>query len=186
VASAGQCENFTHVICALAPHAVSAVLPKSHALCGLAETVRRLRYQTICSVWLQYPAPVALPAPMLGFVDSVLHWAFDRQALCGQQGLIGAVISSQGPREEVSREELARRVHLALDRELGGLPAPLWHEVIAEKRATFSCEAGVRRPPQRTPLENFYLAGDYTAGDYPATLEAAVLSGIACARFIAA
>ena len=36
--------------------------------------------------------------------------------------------------------------------------------------------------PRDTPLANFHLAGDYTASDYPATLEAAVRSGIARAR----
>jgi uncharacterized protein with NAD-binding domain and iron-sulfur cluster len=35
-----------------------------------------------------------------------------------------------------------------------------------------------------TPLRNFYLAGDYTASDYPATIEAAVRSGVACAQQI--
>jgi hydroxysqualene dehydroxylase len=33
-------------------------------------------------------------------------------------------------------------------------------------------------------VHNVYLAGDYTASDYPATLEAAVRSGVACARMI--
>jgi uncharacterized protein with NAD-binding domain and iron-sulfur cluster len=41
---------------------------------------------------------------------------------------------------------------------------------------------GVVRPAQRTPVPGLYLAGDYTAGPYPATLEAAVRSGVACAR----
>ncbi len=54
--------------------------------------------------------------------------------------------------------------------------------MIAEKRATFACTINLRRPAQRTSLKNFYLAGDYTAGDYPATLEAAVRSGVTCAR----
>jgi uncharacterized protein with NAD-binding domain and iron-sulfur cluster len=71
-----------------------------------------------------------------------------------------------------------------LENQLGRLPEPLWLRVIAEKRATFSCTPGLKRPPQVTPLRNFYLAGDYTASDYPATLEAAARSGIACARHI--
>ena len=32
---------------------------------------------------------------------------------------------------------------------------------------------------------SFFLAGDYTASDYPATLEAAVRSGIRCAALVA-
>jgi uncharacterized protein with NAD-binding domain and iron-sulfur cluster len=56
--------------------------------------------------------------------------------------------------------------------------------VIVEKRATFACRPGLRRPPCETPLANFYLCGDYIASDYPATLEAAVRSGVDCARMI--
>jgi len=76
-------------------------------------------------------------------------------------------------------------VHQELKRRLGDLPDPLWQRVIAEKRATFACTPGLRRPPQMTPLRNFFLAGDYTASDYPATLEAAVRSGIRCAELAA-
>jgi monoamine oxidase len=35
-------------------------------------------------------------------------------------------------------------------------------------------------------VRGLYLAGDYTASDYPATLEAAVRSGVACARAVLA
>ena len=54
--------------------------------------------------------------------------------------------------------------------------------MIAEKRATFECTVDLQRPPTSTPLPNLHLAGDYTASDYPATIEAAVRSGIAAAR----
>jgi uncharacterized protein with NAD-binding domain and iron-sulfur cluster len=56
--------------------------------------------------------------------------------------------------------------------------------VIVEKRATFLCTPGVDRPSQRTALPGFHLAGDYTASDYPATLEAAVRSGLVCAQAV--
>jgi hypothetical protein len=35
-------------------------------------------------------------------------------------------------------------------------------------------------------VAGLYLAGDYTASPYPATLEAAVRSGVACARMLLA
>ena len=184
VEAGGQRRIFSHVICAIAPHQVNAFLAGISALAQIAESIERLRYQPIYSVWLQYPHPVALPFPMLGFAQGPLHWAFDREALCGQRGLIGAVISASGAHQELSHDELAQSAHRTLSGELGGLSVPLWHRVIAEKRATFLCSPGLERPAQVTPLTNFYLAGDYTAGDYPATIEAAVQSGVVCARHI--
>ncbi|MBI4192833.1 MAG: FAD-dependent oxidoreductase [Betaproteobacteria bacterium] len=178
----GQRQTFSHVICALPPHQVNAFLIGITALSELAAAIERLQYQPIRSVWLQYPAPVKLPSPMLGFTQGLIHWAFDREQLCGQRGLIGAVISAEGAHEDLAQEELAQRVHQQLDRAVGTLPVPLWQRVITEKRATFACTVGITRPPQATPLRNFYLAGDYTASDYPASLEAAVRSGIRCAE----
>jgi len=180
----GQRRTFSQVICALPPHQVNAFLIGITALSEIADAIEQLHYQPIYSVWLQYPVSIALPSPMLGFSQGLIHWAFDREKLCGQRGLIGAVVSAEGAHQELGRDELGLRVHHELKRRLGDLPEPLWLRVIAEKRATFSCTPGLKRPTQVTPLRNFYLAGDYTASDYPATLEAAVRSGIACARHI--
>jgi monoamine oxidase len=40
----------------------------------------------------------------------------------------------------------------------------------------------VERPSTRTAHARVHLAGDYTESDYPATIEAAVRSGIAAAQ----
>jgi squalene-associated FAD-dependent desaturase len=180
----GQRHPFSHVVCALPPHQVNAFLIGITALSELAAAIERLQYQPIHSVWLQYPVSIALPSPMLGFSRGLTHWVFDREKLCGQRGLVGAIISAEGAHQDLAQDELGLRVHHELEQQLGGLPEPLWLRVIAEKRATFSCTTSLRRVPQVTPLRNFFLAGDYTASDYPATLEAAVRSGIACARHI--
>ena len=177
---------FSHVICALSAHQVNAFLIGITALADIAATIERLRYQPIYSVWLQYPASVPLPAPMLGLDHPLVHWVFDREQLCGQRGLIGAVISAEGGHQELSQDQIGLSVHQILKQSVRDLPDPVWTRVIAEKRATFACVPGVQRPPQVTPLRNFYLAGDYTASDYPATLESAVRSGIACAQHILA
>jgi squalene-associated FAD-dependent desaturase len=174
--------RFTHVICAVPPHRLLPVIAGLPALAPTAEQVSGFHYQPIYTVYLQYPGHVALPSPMPGMAGGLAQWAFDREAVCGQRGLIAVVISADGPHQHMTQDELAQRVHAELGRQFGPLPAPLWQRVIAEKRATFACTVDLRRPAQRTPLQNFYLAGDYTAGDYPATLEAAVRSGITCAR----
>ena len=184
IEAGGEKMDFSHAICALPPHQVNAFLIGITALSEISTTIDALRYQPIHSVWLQYPATINMPAAMLGFGEGPIHWAFDREKLCGQRGLIGAVISASGTHQELTQDELAALVHRKLKQEFGELPDPLWQRVVAEKRATFACTPGLRRPAQVTPLTNFYLAGDYTASDYPATIESAVRSGIVCAQHI--
>ena len=178
----GSDYRFTHVICAVPPHRLVPVIAGLPALASTTEQISGFEYQPIYTVYLQYPGHVVLPSPMPGMTGGLAQWAFDREAICGQRGLIAAVISAAGPHQHMTQEELAQRIHAELDQQFGPLPAPLWHRVIAEKRATFSCTVDLQRPAQHTPVKNFYLAGDYTASDYPATLEAAVRSGVTCAR----
>jgi squalene-associated FAD-dependent desaturase len=172
---------YDHAICAVSPHRAAAIVSEIPELGGTIAVLGGFRYQPIYSVYLQFSQSVRLPAGMLG-LEGVAQWVFDREALCGQRGLVGAVISAEGAHEDLSQDMLARAVHDQLERELGALPPLSWHRVIAEKRATFECSVGLDRPTTRTPLSNVHLAGDYTASDYPATIEAAIRSGIAAAR----
>lgn len=181
VKTADEIQRYAHVVCAVSPHRSAALLSRIPALEDTAAILERLRYQPIFSVYLQFAAPMRLPAPMLG-VSGTAHWVFDRDAICGQRGLLAAVISGSGEHQNMPQDDLVRLVYSELEREFGPLPALRWHRVIAEKRATFECSVGIERPPTRTPLPNVHLAGDYTASDYPATLEAAVRSGIAAAQ----
>jgi squalene-associated FAD-dependent desaturase len=184
VRSPGGERAFTHVVCALPPYHAGAFLVGISALAEVAEAVEGLEYQPIYSVYLGYPGERRLPAPMLGFESALLQWAFDRGALSGQAGVIGVVISAEGAHQDHAHDDLARLVHQELQQQLGLLPEPLWHRVIAEKRATFSCTPGLKRPEARTPLRNFFLSGDYVASEYPGTIESAVRSGVAAARMI--
>jgi len=79
---------------------------------------------------------------------------------------------------------LAETIHTELTQLIPQLKQPIWHKVVTEKRATFSCDAKLVRPHNQTEYPNLYLAGDYTAGDYPATIEGAVRSGITAANLI--
>ncbi|MGZ8203945.1 MAG: hydroxysqualene dehydroxylase HpnE [Burkholderiales bacterium] len=174
-------EHHSHAICAVSPHRAARLLSSVPQLGSVVASVGRLRYQPIYSVYLQLEGAVKLPAPMLG-MSGIAQWIFDRDAICGQRGLVAAVISSTGAHEAMTQDGVAREVYDELDRELGPLPRLAWHRVIAEKRATFECKVGLERPAITTPVECIHLAGDYTQSDYPATIEAAVRSGIAAAR----
>jgi hypothetical protein len=68
----------------------------------------------------------------------------------------------------------------------GSLSALRWSQVIAEKRATYSCVPAIANPPCGRLTGRVYLAGDYTYPAFPATLEAAVRSGVAAARAVVA
>jgi uncharacterized protein with NAD-binding domain and iron-sulfur cluster len=62
----------------------------------------------------------------------------------------------------------------------------LWSRVSREPRATFAARPGTRRLrwSMRTSRPNVYLAGAWVASDWPATMEAAVRSGVAAARAV--
>ncbi|MFZ9152088.1 MAG: FAD-dependent oxidoreductase, partial [Burkholderiales bacterium] len=162
----------------------SPLLADIAELQSAAKQIEALQYEPIHSVWLQFDGAVTLPSPMIGLANSPAQWLFDRGTICGQRGLIGAVISASEDQIGEAQDELAKRVVADIARAFGPLPKLLWHRVIAEKRATFSCTPGLQRPEAETPCPGFVLAGDYVAGDYPATIEAAVRSGIAAAGLI--
>ena len=176
--------RFSHVICATPPTVTANLLRPVAALANTVTAIERLAHQPIYTVYLQYPASVTLPHPMLGLHQRIGQWLFDKGQIAEQHGLIAAVISAEGIHQNLSQDELAQKVDSELREEFGIADAPLWVKVIAEKRATFCCLPDLQRPPQQTALPHLFLAGDYTAGDYPATLEGAVMSGIQCANLI--
>jgi hydroxysqualene dehydroxylase len=179
-------EHFSHVICAVAPFALSRLMGHLPEMSDLLASIGRFSWQPIATVYLQYPAHITLPFPMLGLYGGHSQWVLDRGALCGQSGLLAAVISAEGPHLQLGHAALADAIHCELKQLVGELPAPRWHQVIVEKRATFACVAGLQRPPHATAHPGIFLAGDYTAGDYPATLEGAVRSGVQCAQLLMA
>ncbi len=174
--------RFSHVICAASPAAAARLFRPVPQLAPIAAQIEAIPYQPIYTVYLQYPQHVRLPHPMLGFDQCYTQWLFDKGQIAGQKGMIAAVISAEGIHQELEHEQLAQKVALELNEQLGISEVPLWHQVIAEKRATLSCEANISRPTHTTPLTNLLLAGDYIQGDYPSTLEGAVISGVRCAK----
>ena len=110
------------------------------------------------------------------------QWLFDRGQLEGPEGLAAVVISTEQPGTRQDHPALLRAIDDQLRRLLPGLPAPAWLKVIAERRATYACTAGLKRPRPGAIAPRLDLAGDYTDPEFPATLEAAARSGVAAAR----
>jgi squalene-associated FAD-dependent desaturase len=173
--------RYDRLILAVSPHRLETLVRPHAALSPVADAVAAFGYQPIYSVYLQYPPGTRLPFRMAGLEAHYAQWVFDRGQLCGQDGLVGVVISAAGAHQDLPQEELARIVHRELVEHVQALPEPNWQRVIAEKRATFSCTPGLARPDNVTAVPGLFLAGDYTASDYPATLEAAVRSGVRAA-----
>lgn len=171
---------FWQVILAVAPYHLGSLVPE------LAERVSNFDWEPIVTSYFRYPPAVRLPQSMLGVDAGLAQWLFDRGALCGQNGLIAAVISAQGRHLDLPTPELEARIHDEIAALVPHLPAALTIQTITEKRATFACVPGLQRPASETGLPGLWLAGDYVAGDYPATLEGAVRSGVAAARRILA
>ena len=141
-------------------------------------------YQPIFTIYLQYPAHATIGKSMVGLIGSLSQWVFDRGILCNQPGLMAVIISANGQHQQYAQDELGLMVAQELQAAFPQLEKPLWHKVIAEKRATFSCDVNLPRPAHVTPYPNLYLAGDYTFADYPATIEGAVRSGLTCADLV--
>ena len=171
---------YAQVVLAVAPYHLAALVPE------LAPKVEHFDWEPIVTSYLRYPPAVRLPQPMLGVDAGLAQWLFDRGVLCGQHGLIAAVISARGRHLDLPTTELEQRIHEEIGRIVPDLPAPLAVQTITEKRATFACIPALQRPGAATGLPGLWLAGDYVASDYPATLEAAVRSGVAAARAVLA
>lgn len=175
---------FSHVIVAVSPARVEKLIGSLPKLSRVLTQTKAYAFQPIYTIYLQYPQDVELPQAMSGLTGMTGQWVFDRGQLCGQKGLIAVIISAEGKHQKMDQDDLALKVAMELHHAYPALSKPLWHKVIAEKRATFSCTTHIARPTNKTPQANLFLAGDYTYADYPATIEGAVRSGIKCAKLI--
>ena len=167
---------FAQVVLAVAPYHLGSLVP------ALSQQVAHFDWEPIVTGYFRYPPTVKLAQAMLGVDNGLAQWLFDRGALCGQKGLIAAVISARGRHLELPTAELERGIHQEIARLIPDLPAPLAVQTITEKRATFACVPNLQRLVPASGMPGLWLAGDHVAGDYPATLEGAVRSGVAAAR----
>jgi squalene-associated FAD-dependent desaturase len=186
LSGAEEASVYSHVVLATAPHNANQLMLGLSELHAERMALASFDYQPIVTVYLQYPSHTKLRLPMIGLGKGLGQWVFDRGQLCGQNGLLAVVISGTGSHQALSQAQLAEAVTTQLKQAFPELSSPLWHKVIAEKRATYACTPDLTRPPQQTALPNFYLAGDYCYANYPATIEGAVRSGLICAELIQA
>jgi len=148
-----------------------------------------LRYEPIVTVYLRAPG-ARLALPMMALRDGPAapgQFLFDLGALGGAAGVLALVVSGAREWVEAGLDATGRA---ALAQVLAAFPAATWPSpptvlrVLAEKRATFRCTPGLRRPPAAI-APGLVAAGDYIEGPYPATLEGAVRAGQRAAELLA-
>ncbi|HMA32327.1 MAG TPA: hydroxysqualene dehydroxylase HpnE [Casimicrobiaceae bacterium] len=187
-------------IVAVGPHQLQgafapAIADANPAIAAALHQTRRLRYEPITTIYLGYPAAHRLPRGLLRLDDAPGQWVFDRSDIVARAGVTGpaalprtlyaVVISASGPHGKLGHPALVAAVDAQLRRGSPGLPALCWSQVIVEKRATYACVPGLALPRCGRLAGGVYLAGDYTYDEFPATLEAAVASGMAAAGELA-
>jgi squalene-associated FAD-dependent desaturase len=147
-------------------------------------------------MWLDRPVCPVVFGVTLG---RTIQWVFNHTLIRREGGRI------HGPDEESAGEYLQMVVSAAYDLEHRSLAEikdlavmdlrSLWPnamgqaqvlrwKVVTEHGATFGVRPGIDalRLPQRTPIDNLFLAGDWTLTGWPATMEGAVRSGYRAAE----
>jgi hypothetical protein len=156
---------------------------------GIEETVANataLASLPIVTVNLWFDAAV-MHEPLVGLPGRHFQWIFDRRAIAGGDLSHLSLISS-GAETIVSQsnEELAATALREVREALPAARSATLRKSLAvrEKRSTFSLAPDAPpRPPTRTAIDGFLLAGDWIETGLPATIESAVISGHVAAKY---
>ncbi len=166
------------------------LLPGEQSRSEFFAGLHQLKSSMILSISLWFDRRV-IDKDFVGMLDTKTHWLFNKGRLLGRSkegDYLALVISGAQEHAEKTNEQI---LELCLGELRKAFPscanATLKHSlVVREKNATLSPRPGYNqwRPSQRTPLHNFFLAGDWTATGLPATIESAVLSGAKAAALV--
>ncbi|MEO5929928.1 MAG: hydroxysqualene dehydroxylase HpnE [Candidatus Kapaibacterium sp.] len=191
----GEMISTERLIAAVPARAIARIMsdidiPGSIAIAGTS-----LASAPIVSLYLWYDAPLDHLPKFAALIGTNVQWMFNRRRITGERndrypGLLSCTISAAFEESAASGADIA----IMADRELRGAFPEIGAArlldtlVIKEKQATFAAtpDAEAVRPPARTVLPGFYLAGDWTATSLPATIEGAVQSGYAAANALLA
>ncbi|NBO21613.1 MAG: desaturase, partial [Rhodobacteraceae bacterium] len=180
----GERQTFDAVIWATAPenalqtirHSAEGAPPNvaAHFARWCAAT-EKLRYESIATVYT-YSNEATLPRPLLRLNNAPgapAQFVVDRGVM-GDPGLWAFVISAARGEKTMLEFQVLNQARTELADHLGPDGIAVVQTVI-EKRATFACTAGLKRPGPRI-APGLLACGDYTYAPYPATLEGAVRS----------
>jgi hydroxysqualene dehydroxylase len=163
----------SHVILAVAPQHLAALVAPIPELEAVAHQVTGYRYQAIATGYVQFDPAFRLKKPLYALADGPAQFVFDRGQSHGQAGLLAFVASAATTLSDAWLDEAEAQLQ-----RVAAPGAARWRKRIVEKQATYACVPDMARPAVRTAHPRIFLAGDYTAGPYPATLESATQSGV--------
>ena len=184
-------------IVAVGPHQLAAAFDATVGvvdarIATAIDAVRHFSWEPITTAYLGYATRIAIPSGLLRLDDAPGQWLFDRGDILARAApsparpelrtLLSVVISAHGLHDQLDRSALVAAIDDQLRRLNGNLPPLAWSQAIAERRATYACLPALARPACGHLAGRVYLAGDYTYAAFPATLEAAVRSGVLAAR----
>jgi squalene-associated FAD-dependent desaturase len=157
-----------------------------------------LKSSPITGVHLWFDRPVC-PFDHVVTPGRLIQWVFNHTAIQGRGNLEPSSVTNPGQYLQIVISASYDLLHLerqairdAVMTELAEI-WPVAREarlerwwVVTEHGATFAVRPGVDklRPPQRTPVDGLFLAGDWTDTGWPATMEGAVRSGYLAAEGI--
>jgi predicted NAD/FAD-dependent oxidoreductase len=181
-------ERFDSAIVAVGPHQVEDAVPRNGVFAAVHDATTPLQYEPITTVWLGYADRTPLRGSIARLDDAPGQWIIDRPDIVAKAApdgsrpplaqLVAVVISASGPHETLLPAELA----VACDRQLRRLqprwPALSWAQAIIEKRATYACTPDRPAPPATLLHPRVAVAGDWMDTEFPATIEAAVRTGV--------
>jgi squalene-associated FAD-dependent desaturase len=142
-----------------------------------AHTTSALTFEAIATVYA-WGAGARLAHPMLTLRSNATQpaqFVFDRSQLGGPPGLLAFVVSASNADPQTLQAQVLQQARAQLGLTLQAI------QTVVEKRATFACTPGLRRPAQHL-APGLIACGDYVDGPYPATLEGAVRSGTAAVQ----
>lgn len=144
------------------------------------ESILNVHFSVSPLIWGKFLSK--LPT-MMGLIHGISDWIFLRANLISITKSAANDINEKVEVEYIWEEvKKAIKIYYGIEQ--------LFYEksrIIMEKRATFlqnphNCE--FMRPSLKTPIPNFYLAGDWTNTNLPATIEGAISSGKKIASFL--
>jgi len=171
---------------------VAAVTPRALERLGVAlPGLDRFDSSPILSInlWLDVSPSSVADFDFAAMLGGQAQWLFNKERITGGRARhLAVVISAARDLVGRSNDELAA---VAFDEVRRCLPAArstrlVRSMVVRERTATFAASVDTEplRPGASTGCSNLFLAGDWTMRGLPATIEAAVRSGHACAALV--